>query len=124
MMRRTASAVVIAGACLLVLGACSDDSAPTRQEMIDQAVEETGMDEAEATCLVDGLLDEFGAERVEEMVGDNEDPDDMSEEEQAAIAEVVAACLDSAIAGDVGEDPGVTLDTTTTTPDAATTTAP
>jgi hypothetical protein len=94
----------LAAAALLLLSACSDDDAPSREEMIDEAVD-AGLDEETATCFVDGLLEEFGESRVNEMVTEFDDPADLPEDEQAAIEDVTLGCIDL---GDV-EDPGVSI---------------
>jgi len=112
MQRRLATMIGLFGTLALLVGACSDDSAPSREAMIDQAVEEADIDEATATCLVDGLLDEFGAERVEEMVTSDEAPEDLSEDEQAALTDVGLECFDTE---DLLEGPGVELDDIPTT---------
>jgi hypothetical protein len=105
MQRRLATMFGLAGALMLLVGACGGDDAPSRETMIDDAIEQAGLDEATATCLVDGLLDEFGSERVEEMVTSNEDPEDLSEDEQAALTEVGLECFDTdALLEDSGVD--------------------
>lgn len=111
-MRRGTALVASVAALALLVAACSEDEPPTRQEMIDQTSEKFGYDEATATCLVDGLLDEVGAERLEEILGEIEEVEDLTDDELESFAEAQGECLDT---GDMGEGPGVTLDSTTTT---------
>lgn len=88
---------------LVSAAACSNDPGP-RQALVDGA-EASGIDEDLATCLVDGLFDELGAERAEEVIL-IEDPDDLSVEDRAILTEVEIACA-ATTPGD--EAPGVTI---------------
>lgn len=75
-----------AALCALSLLAAGCGSDFDRDAEIDNMVEETGVDEATATCIVDGIVDEFGEDRVTS-------DDEPNAEEQAKIAEIMTGCL-------------------------------
>ena len=77
---------------LAALSGCSDDSVSSedRDKAVDQLVSEAGMTQDQAECLVDGFIDEFGAEKILEV---SEDPESLSEEEQNAMVDLTLDCL-------------------------------
>jgi hypothetical protein len=87
----------------LSVGACGGESGP-REVLVDGAAA-SGIDEDLASCLVDGLFDELGAERAEEVIL-TEDPADLSAEDRAILTEVEIACA----ATPADEAPGVTIE--------------
>lgn len=84
--------------------ACGNDTS-TREVLVDGAAA-SGIDEDLAACLVDGLFDELGAERAEEVIL-IEDPDDLSVEDRAILTEVETVCADTT---PEAEAPGVIIE--------------
>lgn len=74
---------MVAGAALVVT-ACGGGY--DRQETIDELITEAGVDEATATCIVDGMEAEIGEDRL----GERGDPTD---EETAIITEITTDCI-------------------------------
>ncbi len=81
MQRRFKAPVVLA--VLLGLSACS--ASYSREDTIQDLVDE-GLDEATATCVVDGMEEQIGEDRL----SDRGDP---TEEELAVITGITTECL-------------------------------
>lgn len=88
-MRRIA-AIALAAGLIMGLAACGEDKVD-KQGTIDNLVE-SGMDEETATCMVNGLTDELGDEKV---LAFSEDPEggDLSAEDQEKVVEITTDCL-------------------------------
>jgi hypothetical protein len=84
----------------LVLGACGSDDV-SREDRIDELVSQSGgeIDEEQATCIVDGLIAEFGEDVVEEDSA-------IESVDQTKLGEITVDCLGF---GDLLEDPGGSL---------------
>ena len=83
-MRRAIATLV--GACALVVGlaACTSfDREGSIEEFVD-----LGMTEAQATCVVDAMVEEFGEDKLKSS-------DDPTPEEEAKVLEITASCLSS-----------------------------
>ena len=55
----------LTAACVLLVAACGGGSSFNREDAINQFVEDGGLDRATATCIVDGIEDNFSIERLE-----------------------------------------------------------
>jgi hypothetical protein len=75
----------------VVLAGCSDDSA-NRDEAVE-AAEAAGFTREQAECFVDGIIDEFGDDRLEELGDPNAEPEDITPEEGQKITEIAGECL-------------------------------
>lgn len=89
-MRRIAGVVLVAGLAF-GLSACGDDKVD-RQGTIDELVEQ-GMDEEQAECLVNGVTDELGDDKVLALNESDGEIDDLTAEEQAKLEEITLDCL-------------------------------
>jgi polyhydroxyalkanoate synthesis regulator phasin len=99
-MKRVLSIVGIALAATMFLAGCSSDSY-NREEAIDDLVNDGGMTEEQAVCIVDAVEDEFGIETLNA----NREP---TPEEDLRISELALDCLDF---GDIDiDDPTVSID--------------
>ncbi len=65
------------------IAACGSDY--DRDQAIED-LEEAGMTNEQAVCIVDKAEDEFGIEKLEST-------DDLTEEDEAAIMEITTACM-------------------------------
>lgn len=81
MQRRFKGPVVLA--VLLGLSACS--ASYSREDTIQDLVDE-GLDETTATCVVDGMEEQIGEDRLD-------DRGDPTEEEIAVITDITTDCL-------------------------------
>ena len=80
---KTLAAILVA-AGLTVLSACGDTY--DREELIDELVTEQGIDATTATCIVDGMEDQIGVDRL------NDRGDPTAEEEQLII-DITTECV-------------------------------
>ena len=88
---RTARRSALVGASLtLVLAACggSDDPEVTRDFIVSEVMEGTGLEEADAACVVDTALDQFSLEELASISGDNPDP-----EVEDAVVGIATDCI-------------------------------
>ena len=88
-MRKLAFIAVAAFTIGLAATGCS--STYSRDETIDNLVEDAGLTEEQATCVVDTLEDEVGTDELDKAVN-QEDPEDLSPEIQAALQTAAANC--------------------------------
>ncbi len=72
-----------AAAVALLLGACG--ASYDREEAIAD-LEEGGLDRATAECVIDGVEDSFGIDRLEST-------DDLTSEDEAILFEIMTECL-------------------------------
>ncbi|MEM9132885.1 MAG: hypothetical protein AAF962_05995 [Actinomycetota bacterium] len=82
-MNRFKLMAMVAGAALVV-SACSGGY--DRQETIDDLVTDAGVDEATATCIVDGMEAQIGEDRL----GERGDP---TAEEEEIIVDITTECI-------------------------------
>jgi hypothetical protein len=88
-MRRIAGVMLAAG-LVFGLSACGEDEVD-RQGTIDNLVE-GGMDEEQAECLVNGVTDELGDEKVLALE-DDPDGSSLTAEEQEKLGEITLECF-------------------------------
>jgi hypothetical protein len=79
---------VVAVAGLLSLAGCSDDR-PSKEELVE-ALTEDGLDEAAATCSVNGFYDDVSAAGLERIVAGSESLPDA--DDQAAFTASFRSC--------------------------------
>lgn len=82
----------------LLAAACGGDSFDRADAISD--LESSGFSNAEATCVVDGVADAFGIDKLESN-------DDLTEEDSATLTEITTGCLGATIpdaGGDGGDD--------------------
>jgi len=77
------TAIACAAVVALTLSACGGESY-NRDEAIDDLVE-TGLSEEAATCIVDGVEDEFGIDKLNST-------DDLSNEDEEALMTITTDC--------------------------------
>lgn len=81
---RKAGAFAVLAGFALVGSACS--TSYDRDEVIDELVTEQGIERSVATCVVDGMEDRIGVDRLD-------DRGDPTPEEEAIIIEITSTCL-------------------------------
>lgn len=74
----------VALAVVGLAAACS--SGYDRDEFIAELETEAGLDNAQATCVVDGLEEQLGEDRLD-------DRGDLTEEEEGILTDLAVACL-------------------------------
>ncbi|MEM7143118.1 MAG: hypothetical protein AAF548_19000 [Actinomycetota bacterium] len=84
-------------AVALLAAACGGDSFDRDDAISD--LESGGFSNAEATCIVDGVADEFGIAKLESN-------DDLTEEDSAKLTEITTGCLGATIPDAGGDDAG------------------
>jgi hypothetical protein len=116
--------VIIVVATMLLAAACGDDDSggdsaalvqSLRTQILDtDASSDFAISDDEAQCFAEGLIDELGADRVTEALGQDQDFETFmagaTAQERRAVVEVMFGCVDmeSAIAsemqGDISEE--------------------
>lgn len=84
-------ALTMAALATLGLAATGCSSTYSRDETIDNLVNDAGLTEEQATCVVDKLEDEVGTEKLNEVV--NEDPENPPADVAEAMANAYIDCL-------------------------------
>lgn len=92
-MQRTARTGALLAAAALVVGlaACGDDDggsseADTKAKISEQLAEDGTLDEETADCFADVIVDEIGAEKLEDVDFSSEEPPEELQAEFAAAA--------------------------------------
>jgi hypothetical protein len=99
-MHRTARTGALAAAVVLVLGlaACGDDDggsseADIKAEIAEQLAEDGTLDEETAECFADVIVDEIGADELEDVdFSDAEPPAGLQEEFAGAAVKAIDEC--------------------------------
>ena len=107
-MQRTARTGALAAAVVLALGlaACGDDDgssdADIKAEISEQLAEDGTLDEETADCFADVIVEEIGADKLEDVdFSSEEPPEGLQDEFAAAAVEAIDACdLDLSSVGD------------------------
>ena len=81
--KKAGVAVLLAG---LTLGTAACSGSYDRDEVIDELVNDEGLDRELATCVVDGMEDEFGVDRLD-------DRGNLTAEEEQMIIDITTSCL-------------------------------
>ncbi len=89
------AAAALLGAAVITSG-CS--STYSREETIDNLMEDGGLTEEQATCVVDELEDAVGTDKLDEAV--DKDPEELDPEVQDALTTAFSDC----VFGDFTED--------------------
>ena len=84
-------ALTVAALATLGLTAAGCSSTYSRDETIDNLVEDGGLTREEATCVVDKLEDEVGTDKLDEVV--NDDPDNPPADVAEAFTNAYIDCL-------------------------------
>lgn len=92
---RVLSAVVVA--VLVLVGACSSEEQFTREDLA-ASFTEVGYSEAMASCMADGLIEEFGLETMTE----GRESSEMSEADRAKYGVVLNDCVEEVGIDNVG----------------------
>lgn len=101
---RKLSALALAASLVFGLAACSDDSSSfNKDDAVQQLMDEGGLTEEQATCIVDAVEDEFGVDKLESQ-------DELTDEDATKLGEITLDCL----GGDLGGllDGSIPTDTT------------
>lgn len=91
-MERTARTGALVAAVVLILGlaACGDDDggseADVKAEISEQLAEDGTLDEETADCFADVIVDEIGADKLEDVDFSSEEPPEGLQEEFADAA--------------------------------------